>query len=187
MEIIIGAVEKKFEAQGLISPIPDFQLFFNDQVRNDFNTLFNSLPPKRHYHAAGVPGPFHGRLFPKQSIHFAYSSCSLNWLSKVPKAVEDSKSPAWNKGRVHYINASQEVFNAYSNQYADDIESFLGARAQEVVNGGLMALLVPADPTFKRSYTTFTTPNELDLIGSCLMDMAKKVKINPIFDRSKSK
>ncbi|PIN07490.1 Loganate O-methyltransferase [Handroanthus impetiginosus] len=174
MQIITEAVERKFQAEGLTSQIPDFHVLFNDQVMNDFNTLFQSLPTQRNYHAAGVPGPFHGRLLPKASLDFAYSSCALNWLSEVPKAVTDSTSPAWNKGKVHYTGARQEVFEAYSNHYANDIESFIEARAEELVNGGLMALLVPAVPAFKNVETSYTTPTEMDLIGSCLTDMAKK-------------
>ncbi|KAI3453090.1 hypothetical protein Pfo_009753 [Paulownia fortunei] len=174
VQIITEAVEKKIQTEGLTSQIPDFHVFFNDQVMNDFNTLFHSLPPQRNYYAAGVPGPFHGRLLPKASLDFAYSSCALNWLSEVPKSVADHKSPAWNKGKIHYTGARQEVFEAYSNHYANDIESFLEARAQELVSGGLMALLVPAVPAFKNSGTSYTTPTEMDLIGSCLLDMAKK-------------
>lgn len=175
MQIITEAIEKKFKRGGMIaSQIPDFQVFFNDQIKNDFNTLFNSLRPERQYYAAGVPGPFHGRLFPKSSLHFAYCSCALNWLSDVPKALSDETSLAWNKARVHYTGARKQVFDAYSNQYAKDIESFLEARAEELISGGLMALLVPAIPSLMGSETTFTTPIELDLIGSCLVDMAKK-------------
>ncbi|GER29919.1 S-adenosyl-L-methionine-dependentmethyltransferases superfamily protein [Striga asiatica] len=174
IQIITQAIENKFQMEGPTSQTPDFQVFFNDQVMNDFNTLFHSLPPGKKYHAAGVPGPFHGRLFPEASLDFGYSSCALNWLSGVPKAVEDRKSPAWNKGRVHYTGARKEVFKAYSNHYANDIESFLRARAEELVGGGLMALLVPAVPTFEISGNSYTTPTEMDLIGSCLVDMAEK-------------
>ncbi|XP_073136755.1 loganic acid O-methyltransferase-like [Henckelia pumila] len=178
MQIITKAIEEKFKTEGgninTASRLPDFQVFFNDQVMNDFNTLFNSLPLERQYYTAGVPGPFHGRLFPKSSLHFAYCSCALNWLSDVPEAVLDETSSAWNKARVHYTGAREQVFDAYKNQYAKDIESFLEARAEELISGGLMALLVPAVPSFTGSETTFTTPIEMDLIGSCLVDMAKK-------------
>ncbi|KAL8549565.1 hypothetical protein ACS0TY_008413 [Phlomoides rotata] len=37
-----------------------------------------------------------------------------------------------------------------------------------------MALLVPDVPAFKNSGTSYTTPTEMDLIGSCLKDMANK-------------
>ncbi|KAL7110663.1 hypothetical protein ACP275_05G039800 [Erythranthe tilingii] len=179
MQIITESVQKKFRSE--TSQIPDFQVLFNDQVFNDFNTLFRSIPPQKNYHAAAVAGPFHGRLLPKASLDFAYCSCALNWISEVPKAVRDDTSPAWNKGRVHYTGAVQEVFEAYSNRYANDIGSFLEARAEELVSGGLMALLVPAAPCFEHSETFYTTQSELELIGSCLVDMAKKVKGQHLF------
>ncbi|KAG8382829.1 hypothetical protein BUALT_Bualt05G0119100 [Buddleja alternifolia] len=98
----------------------------------------------------------------------------LNWLSEVPKAVADCTPPAWSKGKAHYTGSKKEVIEAYSNHYAKHIKSFLEARAQEVVSGGLMALLVPGVPNFENSGTSYTTPVEIDLLGSCLMDMAKK-------------
>ena len=65
---IPDAVELKYQNQGLNSQIPDFQVFFNDQTSNDFNTLFAALPPNRRYLAAGVPGSFYCRLFPNASL-----------------------------------------------------------------------------------------------------------------------
>ncbi|XVF82078.1 hypothetical protein PTKIN_Ptkin16aG0015000 [Pterospermum kingtungense] len=141
---IVEAVELKFQTQGLISP--EFQVFFNDQVSNDFNSLFASLPAGIKYYAAGVPGSFHDRLFPKASLHFVFSSCTLNWLSNVPKGVLDRTGPAWNKGRIHYTGAPKEVFEAYSDQFAMDMDSFLQARVKELAPGGLMALVIPAVP-----------------------------------------
>ncbi|XP_068642093.1 loganic acid O-methyltransferase-like [Aristolochia californica] len=141
---IIGAVEYMMLSLGASSKVLDFQVSFNDHVSNDFNTLFASLPSKgRRYFAAGVPGSFHGRLFPKGSLHFVHSSYAVHWLSQVPNEVNDESSPAWNKGKIFSINAKQEVEDAYSDQFAKDMEVFLQARAEEVVAGGLMALTLP--------------------------------------------
>ncbi|KAK4423502.1 Loganic acid O-methyltransferase [Sesamum alatum] len=174
MQIITEAVRRRFEIEGLVSQIPDFHVFFNDKVTNDFNTLFNSLPSQRLYYAAGVPGSFHGRLLPKAALDFAYSSCAFNWLSEVPKAVLDNTSPAWNRGNIHYMGARKEVCEEYANHYAKDIKSFLDSRAEEMVPGGLMTLLVPAVPAFWDPDPAYTTTTELYLFGSCFMDMAKE-------------
>ncbi|KAL0296238.1 UNVERIFIED_CONTAM: Loganic acid O-methyltransferase [Sesamum radiatum] len=174
MESITKAIKKKFETDGQTSQIPDFQVFFNDKVTNDFNTLFSSLPPERLYYASGVPGSFHGRLLPKASLHFAYSSCTFNWLSEVPKEVADDTSPTWNRAKIHSFGARKEVLEAYSNQYAKDVEAFLDSRAEELVDGGLMALIVPAVPAFWNPNTAYTTLTEFDILGSCLMDLAEK-------------
>ncbi|KAE8022041.1 hypothetical protein FH972_007876 [Carpinus fangiana] len=147
VENIIDSVKLKYQSfchnyQGAL----EFQVFFNDIPSNDFNVLFKFLPSDRKYFAAGVPGHFQGRLFPKASLHFVHSSYALHWLSKIPKELKDKASPAWNKGRIYHANASDDVREAYSAQFAKDMESFLNARAQELVCGGLMALIIPCLP-----------------------------------------
>ncbi|KAI3931205.1 hypothetical protein MKW92_036482 [Papaver armeniacum] len=167
MKNIIEAIDLKYRKSG---SSPEFHVFFNDHASNDFNTLFVSLPPEKPYFAAGVPGSFHTRLFPKRTLHIVHSTNSLHWLSQVPKEVTDINSPAYNKGRVHYTNARYEVFKAYSAQYAKDIEAFLHARAEEIVSGGLMLLTVSAIPD--EAPTELGMGPLIDILGSCLMDMA---------------
>ncbi|OVA04862.1 SAM dependent carboxyl methyltransferase [Macleaya cordata] len=171
VQSIIKAVDLKFKSQAI--SVPEFHVFFNDHKTNDFNTLFGSFPAeRRRYFAAGVPGSFYTRLFPLASLHFVHSSTALHWLSKVPIEVVDIHSPAWNKGRIHYTNAPIEVKEAYSAQFVKDMETFLRARAQEIVCGGLMVILVLGVPNGTRP--TQSIPCLLqDLLGSCLMDMAK--------------
>ncbi|XP_042477202.1 loganic acid O-methyltransferase-like [Macadamia integrifolia] len=174
---IIDVIELKYISEGLIVQIPDFLVFFNDFASNDFNTLFSSFPPNKKYLAAGVPGSFYQRLFAAGFLHFVYSSNSLQWLSKVPEEVEDKNSPAWNKGKVIYSSAQKEVVDAYSTQYREDMESFLCARAEELVLGGMMVLLMPGlsdgTPHSKCSHCML-----YDLLGSCLLDMAQMELVN---------
>lgn len=151
---------------------PEFQVYFNDKASNDFNTLFASIPLEKRYFAAGVLGSFHGRLFPRASLHFVNSSTALHWLSRVPKEAGDINSSARNKGRIHYTNASNEVVQAYTAQYVLNMEAFLFARAHEIICGGLMFILVPAIPD-----DTLASQESigllLDVLGTCLMEMAK--------------
>lgn len=169
---IIDSVKLKFKSDGIDSDSTEFHVFFNDHVVNDFNTLFTSTPSDKEYYAAGVPGSFHNRLFPKASLDFIHSSYSLQWLSKLPKELVDKQSPAWNKGKVYYPSSAKEVVEAYRKQFGKDMESFLNARALEIVYGGLMALLIPSvpDPHCKCVITTV-----FDLLGSALMDLAGQV------------
>ena len=172
---MIEAVDLKYQnAQELSSNTQEFQVFFDDHTSNDFNTLFKSLPPSRRYFVAGVPGSFYGRIFPESSLHLVHSSFSLHWLSQVPKQVIDKSSPAWNKGRVHYSNSGDEVIRAYKAQHEKDMEGFLQARAKEVVCGGLMVLIILG--IIDGIHHSEAGGNKgFDLIGSCLMDLVKKV------------
>ncbi|KAL3347135.1 hypothetical protein AABB24_021020 [Solanum stoloniferum] len=160
MQHVVQVVKEKYHDNNL-----EFQVFFNDHVTNDFNTLFRSLPVDRSYYASGVPGSFHGRLFPSRSIHFAHCSCAIHWLSKIPKELLDKNSPAWNKGLIHYAGASNvEIVNAYVVQFEKDMEMFFNARAEEIVQGGMMVLVSP-----------FSGWDSLNFFGSSLMDLVNEV------------
>lgn len=97
IDVIIKHMMKRHESSGLDPP--EFSAFFSDLPSNDFNTLFQLLPPlanyggsmeeclaasgHRNYFAAGVPGSFYRRLFPARSIDVFHSAFSLHWLSQV--------------------------------------------------------------------------------------------------------
>ncbi|KAL9381295.1 hypothetical protein Peur_026952 [Populus x canadensis] len=168
VENIIKAVEHKRSLQRPLA----FQVFFNDVPTNDFNTLFKTLHSSRKYFAAGLPGTFYGRLLPKSTLHFAYSSYCLQWLSKVPNEVVDSKSPAWNKGSIQCDGLKKEVTKAYSAQFQSDMNTFLNARAQEIVGGGLMVIIMAGLPD-GIFMSQAGVGMYYDLLGSCLVDMAK--------------
>jgi hypothetical protein len=175
MQTIIEAIELQFQSHDVgiaaKSKIPEILVFFNDQVSNDFNTLFKNLPPNRNYFAVGVPGSFYRRLFPRKTLHLVHSSSSLCWLSSIPKEIASS---AWNKGRIHVTNAPKEVFDAYASWHRMELESFLNARAEELVDNGLMLLQIPVAPDV--ILDSEVDPNKIfELLGDCLVNMAKRV------------
>nr|UAJ21057.1 SABATH3 [Victoria cruziana] len=112
----------------------EIQVSFSDRIGNDFNTLFDLLPPNRQYLTAAVPGSFYSRLFPRNSINYFNSSFSLHWLSKAPSGLV-------NKDRVHCHGGGAEAVAAYEGQFSVDMAAFLEARAVELVPGGLLVLL----------------------------------------------
>ncbi|XVF71525.1 hypothetical protein PTKIN_Ptkin12aG0044900 [Pterospermum kingtungense] len=176
MQNIIEAVEKKHHTnnKGNSATIDlEFQVFFNDHTSNDFNTLFKSLPPSRPYFAAGVPGSFYGRLFPKSSIHIGHSSSALQWLSTVPKEAVDSSSRAYNKGSIYCTGTENEVAKAFAAQFENDMETFFNARADELVGGGLMVILTGGIPDGVALSQT-SIGKFYDLFGSCLVDLTNK-------------
>lgn len=169
---IIEAVEQKHQNPSAI----EFQVFFNDHHDNDFNTLFKSLPPSRKSFATAVPGSFHSRLFPNSTLHFVYSY-ALHWLSKVPEDIQDSESPAWSKDSIQCTGFVKEVAEVYAAQFKNDMECFLNARAEELVEGGLMVIILSALPD-GIPMSKATKGKTYDLLGSCLIDMAKTVRIS---------
>ena len=91
---VVSAVDKVGKKMG--HRLPEIQVFLNDLPRNDFNTIFKSLPKfqkdlqkttgagAESCFITGVPGSFYTRLFPRKSFHFVHSSYGLQWLSQVP-------------------------------------------------------------------------------------------------------
>ncbi|XP_057978103.1 indole-3-acetate O-methyltransferase 1 [Malania oleifera] len=153
VDSIIKYLTKRYEASGYDKP-PEFSAFFSDLPSNDFNTLFQILPPHggtmeeclaadghRSYFAAAVPGSFHRRLFPSRFVHVFHSAFSLHWLSQVPGSVGDKRSTAYNKGRVFIHGAGESTANAYRRQFQDDVAGFLRSRSQEMKSGGSMFLV----------------------------------------------
>ncbi|XP_022775870.1 farnesoic acid carboxyl-O-methyltransferase-like [Durio zibethinus] len=173
MQDLLDFIKHKFKLQCPNFKTLEFLVFFNDQPSNDFNTLFKSLPPERPYFAAGVPGSFHHRLFPESCIHFVHCSYALHWLSRVPEELLDKNSLAWNKGRIHYTNASNEVVNAYASQFAKDMENFLNARAKELVIGGMMIMIMPGIPN-GMPYSQLAASLMYDFMSYSFMDMANE-------------
>ncbi|XVF77339.1 hypothetical protein PTKIN_Ptkin14bG0035100 [Pterospermum kingtungense] len=157
IDVIVKHMIKRYESSG--HEPPEFSAFFSDLPSNDFNTLFQLLPPlannggissmeeclasngHRSYFAAGVPGSFYRRLFPARSIDVFHSAFSLHWLSQMPEAVLDRRSKAYNKGRVFIHGANESTANAYKKQFQTDLAGFLRARSIEMKRGGSMFLV----------------------------------------------
>lgn len=165
---------------------PEFSIFLNDLPGNDFNTVFQSFLPafKEKIRAengsdfgpcyiSGVPGSFHGRLFPSNSLHFVHSGTSLHWLSQVPPELNDKSNPLINKGKIYISKTSPAAaIEAYQIQFQKDFFSFLMARSKEVVPGGRMVFTLKArrfaDPTADESCLIW------DYLGQALQDLVLK-------------
>ncbi|KAL7120793.1 hypothetical protein ACP275_02G144400 [Erythranthe tilingii] len=153
----------------------EIQVFLNDLPDNDFNNLFKLMSTNTktntntknniECYIYGAPGSFYGRLFPNNSLHFAYSSTSIHWLSQIPQGLEKT-----NKENICIATTSPpQVFEAYSNQFERDFTTFLKSRGEEIRGGGRMVLgfigRSVADPTSKDELKALT------LLSETLSDM----------------
>ncbi|KAF5960605.1 hypothetical protein HYC85_001814 [Camellia sinensis] len=130
----------------------ELQVYLNDLPGNDFNTLFKGLSSKDvvgnkceevSSYVMGVPGSFHGRLFPGNSLHLVHSSYSVHWLSQAPKGLGSREGLALNKGKIYISMTSPHVVReAYLSQFHEDFTMFLNARSQEAVPNGCMVLIL---------------------------------------------
>nr|ABV91100.1 cinnamate/p-coumarate carboxyl methyltransferase 1 [Ocimum basilicum] len=176
---------------------PEFSAFFCDLPSNDFNTLFQLLPPSDgssgSYFTAGVAGSFYRRLFPAKSVDFFYSAFSLHWLSQIPKEVMEKGSAAYNEGRVTINGAKESTVNAYKKQFQSDLGVFLRSRSKELKPGGSMFLMLlgrtSPDPADQGAWIlTFSTRYQdawNDLVQEGLISSEKRDTFNiPIYTPS---
>ncbi|XP_010510248.1 PREDICTED: jasmonate O-methyltransferase-like [Camelina sativa] len=177
-------------------PVPEFRVSLNDLPSNDFNHLFaslaefyNRLNRKKDGLGLGcgggescfvsaVPGTFHGRLFPRRSLHFVHSSSSLHWLSQVPcreAEKEDGVNSAelYNVGKIYISKTSpKSAHKAYALQFQTDFSAFLESRSKELVPGGRMFLSLFGRST--QDPTTDESCYQWELLAQALISMAKE-------------
>ncbi|CAL5366166.1 unnamed protein product [Camellia sinensis] len=95
----------------------ELQVYLNDLPGNDFNTLFKGLSSKVvgnkceevSCYVMGVPVSFHGRLFPRNSLHLVHSCFSGHWLTQAPKGLTSREGLALNKGKIYISKTSPPV------------------------------------------------------------------------------
>ncbi|KAK6162743.1 hypothetical protein DH2020_002584 [Rehmannia glutinosa] len=142
---IMDTIQDLCKHNNNLNSLPQLEVLLNDLPNNDFNNLFkllsefcqNNGKEKLELFVYGVPGSFYDRLFPSNSLHFAYTSCSLHWLSKIPEGVGKN-----NKENIHVaVTSPPEVLDAYVNQFKMDFSRFLRLRAEEITFGGRMVLV----------------------------------------------
>ena len=138
----------------------ELQVYLNDLFGNDFNTLFKGLSSEVignkceevSCYVMGVPGSFHGRLFPRNSLHLVHSSYSVHWLTQAPKGLTSREGLALNKGKIYISKTSPPVVReAYLSQFHEDFTMFLNARSQEMVPNGCMVLTLRGRQCFDPS------------------------------------
>ncbi|XP_074313373.1 putative jasmonic acid carboxyl methyltransferase 2 [Silene latifolia] len=173
---IIDVIEET--SQSINRQCPQFGVFLNDLLGNDFNTMFNLLPNFNKdlqeakgsscgpCFVSGIPKSFYGRVFPDKFLHFVHSSYSVHWLSQVPRGLVSENGEALNKGNIYIAKTSPpEVYNTYCAQFESDFMLFLRSRSTEMVCGGGMVVVLNG------SINSDDSDSILELLGSTLQDM----------------
>ncbi|XP_058216917.1 loganic acid O-methyltransferase-like [Rhododendron vialii] len=112
-------------------------------------------------------------VLPEAYLHIVHSSYALQWLSKVPPEIMDKGSPAWNKGKIYCAGNEKEVTKVYFAQFKADMDAFLKARAQELVEGGLLVVQIPGVPNSNVLPSQIGGGLNCELLGDSLADMVK--------------
>ncbi|GBG68899.1 hypothetical protein CBR_g3598 [Chara braunii] len=148
---------------------PAAMVFFSDLPSNDFNTLVKTLCnapstpalsplggpagsaqsflQREGIPLAVLPGSFYETLFPPHFLHLVTCNFALHWMSKLPDelafAGSQKNSEFCNPGTIWlHASQSQAWIDAYSAQAKSDLVKFLAHRAQEMVSGGVLWMLM---------------------------------------------
>ncbi|XP_046333011.2 gibberellic acid methyltransferase 1-like [Haliotis rufescens] len=129
-------------------PDAQFQIIYEDQGENDFNSLFRRLtgiipdPPSYliemdNVYALACGTDFYKQCVPSHSMHFIMCMMSVHWLSKLPTVYRDS---------VYISHESLEKEKeALRKQAQLDWERFLLMRSREMKEGGVVCVSAPAE------------------------------------------
>lgn len=121
----------------------DVMVAHTDLPHSDFTSLFEMLASapdsylkgRSHAFASAIGRSFYGRLFPAESLTFGWSSFALHWLSALPSA----------PGAHIWLNrAAPAEAKAPAQVAAADWRAFLTCRAEELVPGGQLVLVIGA-------------------------------------------
>ncbi|KAL0374191.1 UNVERIFIED_CONTAM: Benzoate carboxyl methyltransferase [Sesamum radiatum] len=124
------------------------------------------------------------RLFPSNTLHFAYSFYSLHWLSQIPEGLDRN-----NEENMYMARTSPpEVFEAYAKQYQRDFSTFLSLRGEEMIAGGRIILTFIGrsveDHSCKHhsAHYTLLSQSLLDMLAEGLVKMDDLYSFNvPIY------
>ncbi|KAK6929451.1 LOW QUALITY PROTEIN: SAM dependent carboxyl methyltransferase [Dillenia turbinata] len=137
---------------------PDLQIYLNDLVGNDFNSLFKGLSKIQFQNenmscfVMGAPGSFYGLLFPRNSMHFLHSCYCIHWLSQVPPGLTSEEGLPLNKGTIYISETSPPIVSkTYLSQFQKDLSLFLSCHSKEMTSEGRAVFILHGrsseDPT----------------------------------------
>jgi len=130
IEEILSNLRKKYST----TPSLNFLVVFNDQSTNDWTTLFKTVEKHflkdEHVTTLASGKSFYEQIMPSNSVHFAYTSTSINWISKKPCNIT-------NQCCISAVEVRHEEFQLWKQQAYNDYKLFLQNRSKELKKGEL--------------------------------------------------
>jgi len=130
IEEILSNLRKKYSTP----PSLNFLVVFNDQSTNDWATLFKTVEKHflkdEHVTTLASGKSFYEQIMPPNSVHFAYTSTSINWISKKPCNIT-------NQCCISAVEVRHEEFQLWKQQAYNDYKLFLQNRSKELKKGEL--------------------------------------------------
>jgi hypothetical protein len=188
MNAVVEAVRRR-QAGRLV------QTVYSDLPSNNFNRLFANLDEARRggqlaagVYPSAVAGSFYEQLAPPGSIYFATAFNALLWLDELPLVVPDDvvyRRPNPPRPGLH---VPPERVAAFTKRAQRDLTRFLESRAAELVPGGKLLIVTPADNEKERiSDGLYDVLNDacLDLIAAGRLDRARYERFTmPLYFRT---
>ncbi|XP_067656247.1 uncharacterized protein [Haliotis asinina] len=166
MAIMRKLIETLKEHHG---PNVQFQIIYEDQETNDFNSLFRRLsgliPEPSSYlqdienvfaFASGTH--FYKQCVPAESMHIIYSGVAVHWLSGKPPVNKNDifSFPKTDDGTRYLLE----------KQASEDWEKFLILRSRELKKGGLLVVSTVTNYTTSSGEVKITSGNFLSILNT---------------------
>lgn len=136
--------------------------------------LFQNLPLKRPYTAAGVPGSFHGRLFPTCEDLF-HSAFALRWLTWVPDEMKAPSLPLGTEGGRLMLIVPWKSLRPTKSSSRTTSGPFSYARSTEIAHNGPLAILMLCRLDGSAASVSVIIEG-IECLGLALVDMIREVK-----------
>ncbi|XP_046379048.1 farnesoic acid carboxyl-O-methyltransferase-like [Haliotis rufescens] len=158
-----------------------FQVIYEDQEINDFNSLFRRLsglipkPPSylqdlENVFALASGTHFYKQCVPADSMHIILCMAAVHWLSGKPPV---------NKDFIYcFPETEADVRQSFEKQASEDWEKFLTIRSRELKKGGLLVVSAPSDNPTSTGGMKLCNENYLHMLNSTWKEFCDNGRIS---------
>jgi hypothetical protein len=145
----------------------------NDLATNDWKTLFEVLQEKKEYYGVASGKSFYEQCLPDNCLSIGYSSSSVHWLSRKPCNLT-------NHFLSTYLDDNDPDRLIFAQQAQLDFTHFLEHRSRELVQGGVLILVIPSvNPSEHGPSSTGTTMAAMAVLPIQILYECAKALLTP--------